>query len=75
MTKIKEKAIAKGKWPGRAADKSIAKEEEEEEYNEYLSETATHAVKFKLSVGISELVTAAAPSPSLPWRDPIGLAP
>lgn len=40
MTKIKEKAIAKGKWPGRAADKSIAKEEEEEEYNEYLSEVS-----------------------------------
>jgi len=38
MTKIKEKGIAKGKWPGRAADKSIAKEEQEQEYNEYLDE-------------------------------------
>jgi len=38
MTKIKEKGIAKGKWPGRAADKSIAKEEQEQEYNEYINE-------------------------------------
>jgi len=46
MTKIKEKAIAKGKWPGRAADKSIAKEEEEEEYNEYLSEVMYETAVF-----------------------------
>lgn len=38
MTKTKERAIAKGKWPGRAGDKGVAKAIEEAEEREQMEE-------------------------------------